>query len=321
MIRTIMAAALALAVTLPAAPAHAAARARVFVASYGSDSNPCTFGSPCKTFQNAVNVVAAGGEVTAIDSAGFGPIIINKSVTITSPDGVEAGIAAPAGQLAITVSVQSTDTVSLHGLTLDGNGNSPAGVAFTSGGGRLEIVDCLIRNFIDQGISVVPTTALAVVISNTTVTDIAGTSGAESILFFQEASNAPITAALDQVKVSNGSIGIAAITQVANAPIQLLISNSHIDNNNEYGIDTSSVSSSSPIGVIVNNVTLNQTPTGVLVGNAASIWLSHVTQTTTAGFTSTAGVDVASSPTVFSDGTNHFMGGVIHGILGTWAAQ
>jgi len=32
---------------LTSAPAHA--RARVFVASYGNDSNPCTFLSPCKT--------------------------------------------------------------------------------------------------------------------------------------------------------------------------------------------------------------------------------------------------------------------------------
>src|ERR1700688_3113721 len=96
MIRIIMAAALALAVTLPAASAQAAGRDRVFVASYGSDSNPCTFGSPCKTFQNAINVVAQGGEVTAIDSAGFGTFTISHAVTITSPNGVEAGIAAPA---------------------------------------------------------------------------------------------------------------------------------------------------------------------------------------------------------------------------------
>jgi hypothetical protein len=73
----------AVACLLPAAPAFAQ-RDRVFVASYGDDSNPCTFGSPCKTFQNAVNVVGTGGEVTAIDSAGFGPVSITKSVTITS---------------------------------------------------------------------------------------------------------------------------------------------------------------------------------------------------------------------------------------------
>ena len=55
----------AFACSLGTAPANA--RARVFVASYGNDSNPCTFLSPCKTFQQAVNVVNAGGEVTAID--------------------------------------------------------------------------------------------------------------------------------------------------------------------------------------------------------------------------------------------------------------
>jgi hypothetical protein len=76
--------------SLGTAPAHA--RARVFVASYGNDANPCTFGSPCKTFQQAVDVVDTGGEVTAIDSAGFGPITIIRSVTITSPPGVEAGV-------------------------------------------------------------------------------------------------------------------------------------------------------------------------------------------------------------------------------------
>jgi hypothetical protein len=80
----------ALACTIVSTAAHA--RARVFVASYGDDADPCTFGSPCKTFQNAVNVVDPGGEVTAIDSAGFGPISISKSVTITSPSGVKAGI-------------------------------------------------------------------------------------------------------------------------------------------------------------------------------------------------------------------------------------
>src|SRR5215471_18062583 len=91
----------AFACSLATAPAHA--RARTFVASYGNDSNPCTFGSPCKTFQVAVNAVDAGGEVTAIDSAGFGPISISKAVTITSPDGVEAGIVANAGADAIDI--------------------------------------------------------------------------------------------------------------------------------------------------------------------------------------------------------------------------
>src|SRR6516225_632830 len=106
----------AFACSLATTPANA--RARVFVASYGSDSNPCTFGSPCKTFQHAHDVVDAGGEVTAIDSAGFGPISITKAVTITSPDGVEAGVVAAAGGNPITINAQPSDAIVLRGLTL-----------------------------------------------------------------------------------------------------------------------------------------------------------------------------------------------------------
>ena len=86
--------AIALTCSLFTAPAQAQ-RARVFVASYGNDSNPCTFGSPCKTFQVAVNTVDAGGEVTAIDSAGFGPLIIDKAVTITSPQESRRALCRP----------------------------------------------------------------------------------------------------------------------------------------------------------------------------------------------------------------------------------
>src|SRR5215472_10944968 len=102
-----------LASSLFSVPAHA--RARVFVASYGNDANPCTFGSPCKTFQVAVNAVDPGGEVTAIDSAGFGPINITKAVTITSPDGVEAGV-VPTNPSTDAITINTTGDVFLRGL-------------------------------------------------------------------------------------------------------------------------------------------------------------------------------------------------------------
>jgi len=44
---------LATALACSLAATAAQARARVFVASYGSDSNPCTFLSPCRNFQQA----------------------------------------------------------------------------------------------------------------------------------------------------------------------------------------------------------------------------------------------------------------------------
>jgi len=158
----------ALACSLATAPAHA--RARVFVASYGNDSNPCTFGSPCKTFQQAVNVVDAGGEVTAIDSAGFGPINITKAVTITSPAGVEAGIVPVAGGDAIDITAGSTDAVVLRGLTLNGSGIGTNGIVFNSGG-TLNVRDNVIQNFANNGINFVPTTQSTLSVSNTVVAD------------------------------------------------------------------------------------------------------------------------------------------------------
>src|SRR6516162_11866183 len=132
---------LAAALTCSFATAPAYARARVFVASYGDNNNPCTFGSPCKTFQHAHDVVDAGGEVTAIDSAGFGPINISKAVTITSPPGVEAGIVPnPPTADAVDISAGPSDVIELHGLTANGAGVGNNGIAFNSGN-SLIIVD------------------------------------------------------------------------------------------------------------------------------------------------------------------------------------
>jgi hypothetical protein len=145
----------ALACSLATAPAHA--RARVFVASYGNDSNPCTFLSPCRNFQQAVNVVDAGGEVTAIDSAGFGPITINDSVTITSPPGIEAGVVPTAGGNAVTINPSTAATITLRGLTLQGSGVGLNGIVLAATApGTLNIIDCVVDSFTGTGILITP---------------------------------------------------------------------------------------------------------------------------------------------------------------------
>jgi hypothetical protein len=52
---------------LQSMPALATAQ-RTFVASYGSDANPCSMGQPCRTF--AAAIAQAGGDAVALDSAG-----------------------------------------------------------------------------------------------------------------------------------------------------------------------------------------------------------------------------------------------------------
>jgi len=189
----------ALACSFTAAPAHA--RARVFVASYGNDSNPCTFLSPCKTFQQAVNVVDAGGEVTAIDSAGFGPILITKAVTITSPNGVEAGIVPVSGGNSITINAPLA-TVTLSGLTIDGGGAGANGILVSSGG-ALVIQDCVIRNMTGDGIHFVSNFDSSLSVANTFV----GNNGGYGI-FVQPVGSASVTAVFERVRAQyNGPNG------------------------------------------------------------------------------------------------------------------
>jgi len=98
-----------LACPLFAMPAQAQ-RARVFVSVNGNDANPCTGGSPCKTFQHAHDVVLAGGEISVLDTGGYGTIIISKAISIVAV-GVEASIATTSGQTAITIMAGTNDKV------------------------------------------------------------------------------------------------------------------------------------------------------------------------------------------------------------------
>jgi hypothetical protein len=288
---------------LPAAPAQAQ-RDRVFVASYGSDSNPCTYGSPCKTFQQAVSVVAVGGEVTAIDSAGFGPISITQSVTITSPNGVEAGVVPGNNTDAIDID-GSNLTVVLRGLTLQGNGVGGYGVWFLASG-ELEMIGCKVRNFYYDGILVDANGATSVLIKDTIVSGNVQNQQYGIVFNTYFSASSPITAALDEVTVNNNYGGVFAYA--GEAPTELQISNSHIDNNNVYGVLLEGTGGAAVTSAVLKNVTINQTDTDIELHGNSSLWLSGVTQSAAPGFDAFAGIaNAGNNDAVYSDGTNHFM--------------
>jgi hypothetical protein len=266
-----------LACSLPATPAQAQ-RDRVFVASYGSDSNPCTFGSPCKTFQNAVNVVAQGGEVTAIDSAGFGTIAIAHAVTITSPNGVEAGIAAPAsGSAAITISAGPSDTIDLNGLTLDGDGiANTIGVQFNSGG-SLEIRNSMIRNFGSYGLLFEPSASSQLFVSNTRVSD-----NVASGIHISPAGPATINGVLDHVEIANNNgHGLIATVAASLQTVNLTLSDSVVANSATDGIVAKSTGGTA-VNILVRNSTIANQPSAfglVSNGTGAIIWVTRSTIT------------------------------------------
>ena len=283
-----------------------AQRARVFVASYGSDSNPCTFLSPCRNFQQAVNVVTAGGEVTAIDSAGFGPINIDQAVTITSPNGIEAGIAAAPGGNAITISVGPSDVVTLRGLTLNGANSGFNGVVF-NGGGKIAIIDCKITNYKQYGVLVetqpgvvfnVPTTT--VLISNSYVAENGG-----GIVLTNQAGRGIIIANLSHVTTDNNVDSVEVIA--VNDQIKATISDSEIGVNQEIGIYSSGASFTSQAIVKLVNVNILDAPHALYLTGWGYDALSHVRLSGNSTGTDNAtclGTDV----NILTDGTNSNLG-------------
>lgn len=119
------------------------AQVRTFVSTEGIDNAFCSRQEPCRTFNVAVGVVQAGGEVLALDSGGYGPVDISKSVSIVAPAGVYAAIAPTAGA-AITVSPGSAATVVLRNLNVTALGPAAGIVAFAFS--HLYIEGCSISN-------------------------------------------------------------------------------------------------------------------------------------------------------------------------------
>ena len=265
-----------LACSLFTAPAQA--RARVFVASYGNDANPCTFGSPCKTFQQAVNVVDAGGEVTAIDSAGFGPTNITKAVTITSPDGVEAGIVPAAGGDAIDVNAGSSDAIVLRGLTLNGSGVAFNGIVFNSGG-SLTVTNCTLQNFVGpnptggNGILMQPTSGtIDFTITNTT----ASNNSTFGIGYRPQAGTHNANGVIDHVVTNANGTGIFIFTGGAGGGTTVVnVSNSIAsDNANGTGVFVQNISST-PINASIDNVNVSGNSIGVSVVGTANVVLGR----------------------------------------------
>ena len=104
---------------------------RTWVSGVGDDVNPCSRTAPCKTFSGAISKTAAGGEIDALDPAGYGTITITKSITIDGT-GTLAGILSSGGINAVTVNALSTDTVVLRNISIDGAGSGLNGINYLS---------------------------------------------------------------------------------------------------------------------------------------------------------------------------------------------
>jgi len=159
---------IALALCTLVASLSVSAAQRTFVSGSGVDTNPCTLTLPCRSFATAIGQTAPSGEVIVLDSAGYGPVAITKSVSIIAPAGVYGGISvsAPNGT-GIDIN-GSNITVVLRGLSIVGQGGE-TGVQFGQGA-RLTIEDCEIAN-LDNGVDAAAPNSV-VTVRNTVIRDV-----------------------------------------------------------------------------------------------------------------------------------------------------
>src|ERR1700752_4115761 len=113
------------ALAFTAAPAQAQAT-RTWVSGVGDDVNPCSRTAPCKTFAGAISKTAAGGEIDALDPAGFGAVTITKGITIDGGGGQVASILV-SGTNGIVVQAGPADVVTLRNLRMNGIEGTGAG--------------------------------------------------------------------------------------------------------------------------------------------------------------------------------------------------
>jgi hypothetical protein len=173
-----------------------------FVSGNGIDSGTCASpGTPCRTFQFALGQTSPGGEIKARGPADYGALTITKSISITGVDG--ASINRGSGDH-ITINAGPNDTINLSHLTLDGFKTAGNGIVLNSGG-SLTIIHCVVRNFTDQGIGLLPTGLTKFLIGDALISDNSGTGIAVSP---QGAGSTQGT--LDHISANKNSQGITA---------------------------------------------------------------------------------------------------------------
>ena len=209
----------AIAVACAVIAAFAWAAPRTFVSGAGNDANPCSLGAPCRSFSAAINAADAGGEVIALDTAGYGPFAINKSISIISPPGVVAaisnGVPVPGvfGSLAaVDINAGASDRILLRGLNVNIVGGDIAGVVIRSAG-IVHIENATLTGSSStsggaHGILVQPASKVELFVKDSVVRSF--------VVGFKMNANLPsgVVAAVDRVRVEGSHFGIIAVNNV-----------------------------------------------------------------------------------------------------------
>lgn len=263
---------------------------RTWVSGVGDDSNPCNRTAPCRTFQQAHNQTAPGGEINVIDGGGFGPVTITKAITIDGT-GSHASILS-AGTNGITVNGTASDVVVLRGLSVNGASTGLIGIRFLNGS-ALQIENTVIFNCSGVGIDFRPAASAALVVKNTTVRRCNGGG-----IYVRPAAGMAATAVIEKTRLDNNLFGLRA-----DDGGRVTVHDSTASGNTANGFVISSSTASVQLN-LDECVSANNGQVGVkAVGDLATARVSNLMVTNNAtGFEALNGADI------ISFGTNQVAG-------------
>jgi Right handed beta helix region len=228
---------------------------RTWVSGVGDDANPCSRTAPCKTFAGAISKTADCGEIDALDPGGFGAVTITKSITIDGT-GTLAGILASL-TTGIIINAPSDKVITLRGLSIDGACNGIRGINIIQAK-TVNVEDCVIFRFTNEGILVNESNDLALNVRNTVIRDNTGDG------LSLTTTSSLVKATLQNCSINGNLNGIHAL-----AGSRVNASHCVISNNSNHGVFADAVAGGS---IAVARVWVSQIAfnggSGVQAGNA-----------------------------------------------------
>lgn len=252
---------------------------RTWVSGVGDDANPCSRTAPCKTFAGAISKTAAGGEIDALDPAGYGALTITKAITLDGGGGQVASVLV-AGTNGIVVQAGPSDAVIIRNLRINGIGSGINGIRWLAGK-NLTIENCDIFGFTTNGIDIATAGGKALVLntvsSNNGQAGISVESTATTFLDIRNstfafntngvlAGNFSIVTATGSDASSNSQAGFVASAGAGTAV--LTVADSTAASNN-VGVQAGGAGATSTTNA--SNVTMSGNNAGFLIGVGGTI--------------------------------------------------
>ena len=263
------------ALALPTVPLAAQAT-RTFVSGVGNDADPCSRTAPCKTFSGALGKTAAGGEINCLDPGGYGALTITKSITIDCTG--TYGSALSSSVTGFTINAAGISVI-LRGISING---APPTLPGTHGIRFLQGSSLLVENVTIQGftaaspngfgISMVPSTAAELVVTNTTIANNGTASAGGGINIQPTGAGGSARVSLRDVRIVNNRInGIRVDTTGNTSPTGILLM---VDNvllsGNSTGINVNTPVGTTNAQVIVTGTTFDNNSGTALGANGAA---------------------------------------------------